>query len=148
MGKTVTNIASAALMVVGTIYGGPVGYALIAAGIATQAAGAMIYKDKMPSMNYRDQSERKQMLRSSTAPETIIVGKTVCSGLLFFAEEERGEQDENERLFMALALAAHKVDHIGRIWLNDDLIGTFGDKAGYEFHNSRTDCDPYMLKNA
>lgn len=83
MGKTVTNIASAALMVVGTIYGGPVGYALIAAGIATQAAGAMIYKDKMPSMNYRDQSERKQMLRSSTAPETIIVGKTVCSGLLF-----------------------------------------------------------------
>ncbi|WBM59266.1 DUF1983 domain-containing protein [Providencia sp. PROV188] len=148
MGKTVANIASAALMVVGTIYGGPVGYALIAAGIATQAAGAMIYKDKMPSMNYRDQSERKQMLRSSTAPETIIVGKTVCSGLLFFAEEERGEQDENERLFMALALAAHKVDHIGRIWLNDDLIGTFGDKAGYEFHNSRTDCDPYMLKNA
>lgn len=148
MGKTVTNIASAALMVVGTIYGGPVGYALIAAGIATQAAGAMIYKDKMPSMNYRDQSERKQMLRSSTAPETIIVGKTVCSGLLFFAEEERGEQDENERLFMAVALAAHKLDHIGRIWLNDDLIGTFGDKAGYEFHNSRTDCDPYMLKNA
>nr|WP_278979500.1 DUF1983 domain-containing protein [Providencia alcalifaciens] len=148
MGKTVTNIASAALMVVGTIYGGPVGYALIAAGIATQAAGAMIYKDNMPSMNYRDQSERKQMLRSSTAPETIIVGKTVCSGLLFFAEEERGEQDENERLFMALALAAHKLDHIGRIWLNDDLIGTFGDKAGYEFHNSRTDCDPYMLKNA
>ncbi|MFJ5692197.1 phage tail protein, partial [Providencia stuartii] len=49
---------------------------------------------------------------------------------------------------MALAIAAHKVDRIGQIWLNDDLIGTFGDKASYEFHNGRTDCDPYMLKNA
>lgn len=124
------------------------GTALIVAGIAVQAAGTMIFKDKMPSMGYRDQSERKQMLRSSTAPETIIVGKTVCSGLLFFAEEEKGDQTENERLFMALAIAAHKVDHIGQIWLNDDLIGTFGDKASYEFHNGRTDCDPYLLKNA
>ncbi|HHR6500885.1 TPA: phage tail tip protein J-related protein [Providencia alcalifaciens] len=148
MGKTVTNIVSAGLMITGVIATGGLGTALIVAGIAVQAAGTMIFKDKMPSMSYRDQSERKQMLRSAVASETIIVGKTVCSGLLFFAEEERGEQDENERLFMALAIAAHKVDHIGKIWLNDDLIGTFGDKAGYEFHNSQTDCDPYMLKNA
>ncbi|HHQ2583575.1 TPA: phage tail tip protein J-related protein [Providencia rettgeri] len=148
MGKTVTNIVSAGLMVAGVIATGGLGTALIVAGIAVQAAGTMIFKDKMPSMGYRDQSERKQMLRSSTAPETIIVGKTVCSGLLFFAEEEKGDQTENERLFMALAIAAHKVDRIGQIWLNDDLIGTFGDKATYEFHNSRTDCDPYLLKNA
>ncbi|MEY0062853.1 phage tail tip protein J-related protein [Providencia hangzhouensis] len=148
MGKTVTNIVSAGLMVAGVIATGGLGTALIVAGIAVQAAGTMIFKDKMPSMGYRDQSERKQMLRSSTAPETIIVGKTVCSGLLFFAEEEKGDQTENERLFMALAIAAHKVDRIGQIWLNDDLIGTFGDKASYEFHNGRTDCDPYLLKNA
>lgn len=148
MGKTVTNIVSAGLMVAGVIATGGLGTALIVAGIAVQAAGTMIFKDKMPSMGYRDQSERKQMLRSPTAPETIIVGKTVCSGLLFFAEEEKGDQTENERLFMALAIAAHKVDHIGQIWLNDDLIGTFGDKASYEFHNGRTDCDPYLLKNA
>lgn len=147
MGKTVTNIVSAGLMVAGVIVTGGLGTALIAAGIAVQAAGSMIFKDKMPS-GYRDQSERKQMLRSPTAPETIIVGKTVCSGLLFFAEEEKGEQTENERLFLALAIAAHKLDHIGQIWLNDDLIGEFGDKAEYEFHNGRTDCDPYMLKNA
>lgn len=147
MGKTVTNIVSAGLMVAGVIVTGGLGTALIAAGIAVQAAGSMIFKDKMPS-GYRDQSERKQMLRSASAPETIIVGKTVCSGLLFFAEEEKGEQTENERLFLALAIAAHELDHIGQIWLNDDLIGEFGDKAEYEFHNCRTDCDPYMLKNA
>ncbi|MGO2337135.1 phage tail tip protein J-related protein, partial [Providencia sp.] len=148
MGKTVTSIVSAGLMVAGVIATGGLGTALIVAGIAVQAAGAFIFQDKLPSMQYRDQSERKQMLRSSTAPETIIVGKTVCSGLLFFAEEEKGDQTENERLFMALAIAAHKVDHIGQIWLNEDLIGTFGDKASYEFHNGRTDSDPYMLKNA
>nr|WP_283027055.1 DUF1983 domain-containing protein [Providencia rettgeri] len=148
MGKTVTNIVSAGLMVAGVIATGGLGTALIVAGIAVQAAGTFIFQDKMPSMGYRDQSERKQMLRSPTAPETIIVGKTVCSGLLFFAEEEKGDQTENERLFMALAIAAHKVDRIGQIWLNDDLVGTFGDKASYEFHNGRTDCDPYLLKNA
>lgn len=148
MGKVVSNIVSTGLMIAGAMMGGPAGWAMIAAGMATQFAGSRLFKDKMPSMGYRDQSERKQMLRSPTAPETIIVGKTVCSGLLFFAEEEKGDQTENERLFMALAIAAHKVDRIGQIWLNDDLIGTFGDKATYEFHNSRTDCDPYLLKNA
>ncbi|MGG4609993.1 phage tail tip protein J-related protein, partial [Providencia sp. Me31A] len=148
MGKVVSNIVSTGLMIAGAMMGGPAGWAMIAAGMATQFAGSRLFKDKMPSMGYRDQSERKQMLRSPTAPETIIVGKTVCSGLLFFAEEEKGDQTENERLFMALAIAAHKVDRIGQIWLNDDLIGTFGDKASYEFHNGRTDCDPYMLKNA
>ncbi|WP_272658433.1 phage tail tip protein J-related protein [Providencia sp. PROV148] len=148
MGKVVSNIVSTGLMIAGAMMGGPAGWAMIAAGMATQFAGSRLFKDKLPSMGYRDQSERKQMLRSPTAPETIIVGKTVCSGLLFFAEEEKGDQTENERLFMALAIAAHKVDRIGQIWLNDDLIGTFGDKATYEFHNSRTDCDPYLLKNA
>ncbi|WP_254684215.1 phage tail tip fiber protein [Providencia heimbachae] len=148
MGKVVANVVSAGLMIAGVMATGGLGTALIVAGIAVQAAGTFIFQDKMPSMQYRDQSERKQMLRSSVAPETIIVGKTVCSGLLFFAEEEKGDQTENERLFMALAIAAHKVDRIGQIWLNDDLIGTFGDKASYEFHNSRIDCDPYMLKNA
>ncbi|WP_272667578.1 MULTISPECIES: phage tail tip fiber protein [unclassified Providencia] len=148
MGKVVSNIVSTGLMIAGAMMGGPAGWAMIAAGMATQFAGSRLFKDKMPSMGYRDQSERKQILRSPTAPETIIVGKTVCSGLLFFAEEEKGSQTENERLFMALAIAAHKLDHIGQIWLNDDLISTFGDKADYEFHNGRTDCDPYLLKNA
>ena len=147
MGKVVSSVVSTGLMIAGAIAKGPAGWAMIAAGIATQFAGSMLFKDKLPS-GYRDQSERKQILRSAVAPETIIVGKTVCSGLLFFAEEEKGDQTENERLFMALAIAAHKVDRIGKIWLNDDLISEFGDKADYEFHNSRTDCDPYMLKNA
>ncbi|HEM8303985.1 MULTISPECIES: phage tail tip protein J-related protein [Providencia] len=148
MGKVVSNIVSAGLMIAGVMATGGLGTALIVAGIAVQAASTFIFQEKMPSMRYRDQSERKQMLRSAVAPETIIVGKTVCSGLLFFAEEEKGDQTDGERLFMAIALAAHPIHKIGRIWLNDDLIETFGDKVSYEFHNGRTTSDPYLLKHA
>lgn len=124
------------------------GTALIVAGIAVQAASAFIFKDKVPGSGYRDQSERKQMLRSASAPETVVVGKTMMSGLLFFAEEEEGEQDENEELYMALAIASHPIHKLGQIYFNDDKIEDLGDNAQYEFHNGRTEADPYLLKHA
>lgn len=148
MGKTVTSIIGAGLMVAGVLATGGLGLALMAAGLAVQTAGSLLFQDKMPSGGYRDQAERKQILRSSTASETVIVGKTVCSGLLFFAEEEKGEQDKNEKLFLAITLAGHKISRIGQVWLNDDTIESFGDKASYELHNDRTTADPYLVKNA
>ncbi|EPM0393736.1 phage tail tip protein J-related protein, partial [Proteus mirabilis] len=148
MGKTVTSVVSAGLMIAGVIATGGLGTALIVAGIAVQAASAFIFKDKVPGSGYRDQSERKQMLRSASAPETVVVGKTMMSGLLFFAEEEEGEQDENEELYMALAIASHPIHKLGQIYFNDDKIEDLGDSAQYEFHNGRTEADPYLLKHA
>ncbi|WP_337237737.1 phage tail tip fiber protein, partial [Proteus faecis] len=148
MGKTVTSVVSAGLMIAGVIATGGLGTALIVAGIAVQAASAFIFKDKVPGSGYRDQSERKQMLRSASAPETVVVGKTMMSGLLFFAEEEEGEQDENEELYMALAIASHPIHKLGQIYFNDDKIEDLGNNAQYEFHNGRTEADPYLLKNA
>ncbi|WP_163826725.1 phage tail tip protein J-related protein [Proteus vulgaris] len=148
MGKTVTSVVSAGLMIAGVIATGGLGTALIVAGIAVQAASAFIFKDKVPGSGYRDQSERKQMLRSASSPETVVVGKTMMSGLLFFAEEEEGEQDENEELYMALAIASHPIHKLGQIYFNDDKIEDLGDNAQYEFHNGRTEADPYLLKNA
>ena len=149
-GGLISKVVGAGLMIAGLFTGGvtsAMGMALMAAGVAVQVAGSLIFKPKLPSMNYRDTGERKQMLRSSSAPETVIVGKTVISGLLFFAEEEAGEQDENEKITLALALAGHPIEKIGKIWLGDDLIETFGDKASWELHNDREDVDPFMLKN-
>lgn len=149
-GGLISKVVGAGLMIAGLFTGGvtsAMGMALMAAGVAVQVAGSLIFKPKLPSMNYRDTGERKQMLRSSSAPETVIVGKTVISGLLFFAEEEAGEQDENEKITLALALAGHPIAKIGKIWLGDDLIETFGDKASWELHNDREDVDPFMLKN-
>ncbi|HEJ9413588.1 TPA: DUF1983 domain-containing protein, partial [Proteus mirabilis] len=148
MGKTVTSVVSAGLMIAGVIATGGLGTALIVAGIAVQAASAFIFKDKVPGSGYRDQSERKQMLRSASAPETVVVGKTMMSGLLFFAEEEEGEQDENEELYMALAIASHPIHKLGQIYFNDDKIEDLGDNAQYELHNGRTEADPYLLKHA
>ncbi len=149
-GGLISKVVGAGLMIAGLFTGGvtsAMSMALMAAGVAVQVAGSLIFKPKLPSMNYRDTSERKQMLRLSSAPETVIVGKTVISGLLFFAEEEAGEQDENEKITLALALAGHPIEKIGKIWLGDDLIETFGDKASWELHNDREDADPFMLKN-
>ncbi|NBM81141.1 DUF1983 domain-containing protein [Proteus sp. G2659] len=149
-GGLISKVVGAGLMIAGLFTGGvtsAMGMALMAAGVAVQVAGSLIFKPKLPSMNYRDTSERKQMLRSSSAPETVIVGKTVISGLLFFAEEEAGEQDENEKITLTLALAGHPIEKIGKIWLGDDLIETFGDKASWELHNDRENADPFMLKN-
>ncbi|WP_311746448.1 phage tail tip protein J-related protein [Proteus penneri] len=149
-GGLISKVVGAGLMIAGLFTGGvtsAMGMALMAAGVAVQVAGSLIFKPKLPSMNYRDTGERKQMLRSSSAPETVIVGKTVISGLLFFAEEETGEQDENEKTTLALALAGHPIEKIGKIWLGDDLIETFGDKASWELHNDRKNVDPFMLKN-
>ncbi|MER1776245.1 phage tail tip protein J-related protein, partial [Proteus mirabilis] len=149
-GGLITKVVGAGLMVAGLFTGGTttaLGIALMSAGVAVQVAGSLIFKPKIPSMDYRDTSERKQMLRSPSASETVIIGKTIASGLLFFAEEEEGEQDENEKITFALALAGHPIDRIGKIWLGDDLVGTFGDKASWELHNDRKDADPFMLKN-
>ena len=167
-GGLISKVVGAGLMIAGLFTGGvtsAMGMALMAAGVAVQVAGSLIFKPKLPSMNYRDTSERKQMLRSSSAPETVIVGKTVISGLLFFAEEEAGEQDENEKITLALALAGHPIEKIGKIWLGDDLIETFGEYTAIEIplfhgsvkitaplveielHNGREDVDPFMLKN-
>lgn len=149
-GGLITKVVGAGLMVAGLFTGGTttaLGIALMSAGVAVQVAGSLIFKPKIPSMDYRDTSERKQMLRSPSASETVIIGKTIASGLLFFAEEEEGEQDENEKITLGLALAGHPIDRIGKIWLGDDLIGTFGDKASWELHNDRKDADPFMLKN-
>ncbi len=149
-GGLITKVVGAGLMVAGLFTGGTttaLGIALMSAGVAVQVAGSLIFKPKIPSMDYRDTSERKQMLRSPSASETVIIGKTIASGLLFFAEEEEGEQDENEKIILALALAGHPIDRIGKIWLGDDLVGTFGDKASWELHNDRKDADPFMLEN-
>lgn len=109
--------------------------------IATAAtlAGALLTKADVPSLTgYTEQPERKQVLRSSSAPKVIIYGETLVSGLLFFAEEQEGEQDEDEWLHMAIAVCAHKVEAITAVWLGDDRIETYGTLAQYQVHNDET----------
>lgn len=120
----------------------------LAIGMAATAAGALL--TKTPNMNfnaYKGQQERKQVLRAAAAPRTVVYGTTVASGVMVFAEEQPGDQEEDELLHMALVVAGHPLDGIGDIWLGDDLVQTFEEYVTWEFHNDRQTVDPFMKKN-
>lgn len=114
----------------------------VAAQIATQALM------KKPSLNaFRDPSERKQVLRAAASAKTVIYGRTMSAGTLFFSEEESGDKADGEWLHMAITLAGHPITGIGDIYLADDLISTYSDYVSYEVHIDRDTADPFMLEN-
>jgi hypothetical protein len=140
----------AGAIAIGASYAASVGIISITAAmviaVGATLAGALLTKTSVPAIGaYASQQERKQVLRSSAAAMSRVYGKIVTSGLLFFAEEEAGDQDDGEWVHLAIVVAGHEVDHIGQIWLGDNLIQEYGENATYEVHNNRADSDPYML---
>lgn len=115
--------------------------------IASAVATAALTK-KNAGGSYKDQSERKQVLRASASPKTVVYGEVETSGTLFFSEEEPGNQTKNERLYLAITMAGHELSGIKDIYLADDHISDYGENAEYEFHNNRSTVDPYLLANA
>lgn len=115
--------------------------------VAATVAASLLIKPAVPSIGaYTSQQERKQTLRSATAPMAFIYGCTVVSGLLFYAEEEKGTSTK-EWVHLGIAITGHPIDHVGRIWLGDELIGDYGNKAQFEIHSDRTTVDPFMKAN-
>lgn len=119
----------------------------IAIGTAVASATMMITAKKPSLGDYRSASERSQVLRAAASDKSCVYGRVISSGLMSFAAEQAGEQDEDEWLHLALVLAGHKLDHIGNIWLGDDLVDSFGNLVSYELHADRQTCDPFMLVN-
>ncbi|WP_270689333.1 phage tail tip protein J-related protein [Aeromonas sp. D3] len=119
----------------------------IAIGTAVASATMMITAKKPSLGDYRSASERSQILRAAASDKSCIYGRVVSSGLMSFAAEQKGEQEDGEWLHVALVISGHKLSRIGDIWLGDDLVGTFGDLVSYELHVDRQTCDPFMLAN-
>ncbi|WP_270806081.1 phage tail tip protein J-related protein [Aeromonas sp. QDB62] len=117
----------------------------ISIGTAVASATMMLTAKKPSLADYRSASERSQVLRAAASDKTCVYGRVVSSGLLSFAAEQAGEQDEGEWLHLALVIAGHKLSRVGDIWLGDDLIGAFSDLVSYELHADRQTCDPFML---
>lgn len=125
------------------------GYTAIALAITIAAQVATQALTKKPSFGaYRDASERKQVLRAAASPKTVVYGRTMSAGTLFFSEEEKGEQTDGEWLYLAITLAGHPISGVGGIYLGDDDISSYGDNVSYEVHIDRQTPDPYLLKNA
>lgn len=122
--------------------------ALIIGMAATVAGSLLTPKPKMPGMgDYTSMQERKQILRSSTAPCNVIYGTTMLSGVLIFAEEEEGDQDDGEWLYMVLVLAAHKINRIKVFYVGDETVGSYGANVEYALLNDLTTADPYLVRN-
>lgn len=114
--------------------------------IAAQVATQML--TKTPSLDtYRDTSERKQVLRAAASAKTVVYGRTVSAGTLFFAEEQSGEQTDGEWLHLGITLAGHPLSDVPVIYLGDDEIATYGENATWEVHIDRQTADPFMLDN-
>ena len=118
----------------------------IAIGSAVMSATMMLTMKKPSLGDYTSASERSQVLRAAASDKSCVYGRVISSGLMSFAAEEAGEQDEGEWLHLALVLAGTKLTRIGDLWLGDDLVGTYGDLVSWELHADRQTCDPYMLE--
>lgn len=124
--------------------GATIATAVAIASVAFSVTAALT--TKTPSFDsYASPQERKQVLRSAAAPKLAVYGEVMGSGVLFFAEEEPGEQDQDELLHMCIAIAGHEITSIGQVYLNDEPIESYGQYASYELHNNRQVADPYLL---
>lgn len=114
----------------------------VVAQIATQAL------TKKPTLDsYRTPQERKQVLRAAASAKTVVYGKCISAGTLFFSEEQAGDQTDGELLHLAITLAGCPISSVGAVYLGDDTIESYEDNASYEVHIDRQTADPYMLKN-
>lgn len=122
--------------------------ALIIGMAATVAGSLLTPKPKMPGMgDYKSQQERKQILRSSAASCNVIYGTTMHSGLLAFAEEESGDQDDGEMLNLVIIVAAHKINAISQFYVGDDPVSAVSNNVTWQLLNDLQTADPYLLKN-
>lgn len=99
------------------------------------------------------QAERKQLVRSGTAPKQVILGKTLVSGVWLFAEEdktdaENGDGTYKEWLYSAVGIAGHKCKGINQTYFNETPISDFDEYANHAVFNDPVETDGYLLQHA
>ena len=103
--------------------------------MAKRAAG-----DSMPANDY------KQMLKSDKNAQRVIYGKREVSMIMSFAEEQDGEQDEDEKLYLAGMICNHPVSSYTDVYLDDKVVGEYGGNASI-YHVNGTGVIPSVLLN-
>lgn len=152
-----TSAHAAAAVIIGVAVGaGSVAVgATIATAIAIGMAAASFYlaKSNKPPGVAKSQQELKQLLRSSRAPKQVTYGQALRSGNLIFAEEQKGDSENddgtfNEWLYMAVGLCDHPVHAIENLYLNETHVSEFGSNVNWQLKNNPTVADPYLVANA
>lgn len=145
MSSGVKKIAAVAVgAVVGFVTGGPVG-AVIGAGLAFYAAGQQgMLNTKSP---LRDNEPSAQTVRSSKAPVRFILGRVATGGVLVWAQEQSGGQDQGEWLHLVYVLSEGSIDALENIYLGEEEIGSFGPLATYELVVNPTQVNAFLKAN-
>lgn len=121
--------------------------ATIAITVASMAYSYSVAKKAKDSAG-GDPAERKQILRSSSAPKNYIYGRMRSSGVLVFAQEQEGAQTDNEWVYLVLTHAGHEIDYAGDVYLNDEPSNNFANYVEIQHYPAgRTYADPYLLTN-
>lgn len=94
-----------------------------------------------------DTGNTKQTIRSGKEPAHFIYGRTATGGLLFWAQEEPGDQDEHEKLVLGYLLAEGDIDGIEQVYVNQEPVNEFGYLVEWQLYRPRTTPPDYMLEN-
>lgn len=72
----------------------------------------------------RTLNDRKQVIRNSVTPRTIVYGRARVSGPLIFAESTG---INHEFLHLVIPIAGHIIKEYEQIWINDEIVSLFDD---------------------
>ena len=94
-------------------------YSLLIGGLALSASQAKSQKRQARQQYNAAQVDRLVSVSTTTAPRELVMGRVRKGGSVFF----RGSTGANKTTFlMSIALAAHEVDALEAVYLNDELV--------------------------
>lgn len=93
-----------------------------AISLALNAAATSLFgkKPKTPEIQ-TIKRDRLEVVRSSIAERRIVYGQAKVGGTMVFAESTGSK---NKYLHLVVVVAAHEVEEIGDVYLNDELVGS------------------------
>ena len=110
----------------------------VAIFVLSLATSMLMPKPKMPTLGGMQSSmdERKQMIKQPAHSRRIIYGYSKVSGVILFIETANNNQD----LYMVLALASHEIDGVARVYIGDTPVVFNGDiTTGFRTANNPSD---------
>lgn len=97
---------------------------IVAAGLSAATSRS---KDSPSSPSFvAEAQQRTHVIRSPVANRQVIYGRAMVSGPLIFA----ASTNDNNTLYLVIALAGHEVDAIEEIYFNDETLGAIRPGGG------------------
>ncbi|WP_447896057.1 phage tail tip fiber protein [Vreelandella sp. GE22] len=115
---------------------------------AQKVFGLLMPKVPNPAGSGMTGSELKQVIRSSKEPARYVFGHVGTGALLAWAQEEPGDQDEGEELYLIYVLTEGAIESLDEIYINQEPVATAGELIEYELVSGPTAPNAYMLEHS